>query len=332
LTPYGEILDPALSSASDKIQILDLTSDNPLILYRDHLFSCTWSSNIGTELLFTKSDPSTTPALPTLRHLPASVDLLGALTARVVSHTASLAPALREASSTEASRTKGVLMETIGKGASAARVEQARFLEQLMALKKERKEPDRVTVVSQKRLRLQGWAAMVREKRAEEREALKRVVKAGGRQAEEAKKRLEVMKREDEEMEQAVREGERRGNARGRPRPPPVIVYDDHGRAIKKRKRRNGTAVVRESIGKEAQGGGLVHKQAMAGRSENFADATPEVEVEMEEDEDAEEDAEAEAEMDDMAMDDARMDAGDYDEDDDDDEDDEDDDQGDDDE
>lgn len=47
---------PSTPSESDKIQVVGLHTHNPIISYRDQLFSCSWADVIGTELLFCASE------------------------------------------------------------------------------------------------------------------------------------------------------------------------------------------------------------------------------------------------------------------------------------
>ena len=46
-----------LSEPEDRIQILDLHSPNPIISYQNQIYSCEWTSTIGTDVLLSKPDP-----------------------------------------------------------------------------------------------------------------------------------------------------------------------------------------------------------------------------------------------------------------------------------
>ncbi|KAJ8128116.1 hypothetical protein O1611_g5524 [Lasiodiplodia mahajangana] len=65
----------------ERVQILELHSENPIISYKGRVFSGQWSENTTTELLFTRHDEEN--PLPVLRHLDDGVDLLAASSARI---------------------------------------------------------------------------------------------------------------------------------------------------------------------------------------------------------------------------------------------------------
>lgn len=139
-----------------EIQILDLHSRNPIINYRGMIFSGSWAENIGTEMLFTAHAPSPggnkppRSSLPALRRLPQDVDLLAASAARLLCRETELRP--REDTSArqhdqyrEVRRRHGIHISVVG-DARGSRRPQARFLENLMALKKIKGEADEATV------------------------------------------------------------------------------------------------------------------------------------------------------------------------------------------
>lgn len=197
--------EPAQTAAQEppkerKIQILDLESDNPLISFRDHIFTCQWAKNIGTELLFTKHDSQA--KLPTLRKLPNDVDLLGACCARIVSKTATLVKTHKEETRDPlAQEADGPLVESVSAAASDDRRQQARFLEQLMKIKKRKSEPDEVTVIAYKRLRRSQWIDMLNRKRNEERAELRQRLKtAEGSDYRDIEKRLQQLDEEEKNM------------------------------------------------------------------------------------------------------------------------------------
>ena len=185
-----------------KVQILDLESDNPLVSYRDHIFTCQWTRNIGTELLFTGSE--NTEHLPTLRELDGGVALLGACTARITSQTATLVPIDKSKANGLEEEGDGPLVESISAAASDERRKQARFLERLMKVKKEKGEKDEVTVVAYKRLRWTGWIEMLNKRRNEEREDIRRKLRRA--ENDEVKEKLESRLKEldDEEKNMPV--------------------------------------------------------------------------------------------------------------------------------
>lgn len=194
--------DPQAAQEPERLQILDLHTENPIITYKAHTFSCSWAENIGTELLFTIHD-STKP-LPVLRSLSDNVDLLAASSARLVSKSIKLVPktparfakyGVRNQESL-GPRTGGITIP-IGRGTSESRREQARFLERLMEIKHQKGEEDAVTVVAQRRLYPAGWRVIVKEKRVEERAQLQSLIQKGGDEAQKAAERLDEMDRED---------------------------------------------------------------------------------------------------------------------------------------
>ncbi|KAJ5894463.1 hypothetical protein N7495_006154 [Penicillium taxi] len=48
----------------DRIQILGLHEDNPVVTYHNQVFSCSWADQIGTELIFTTPETSLDTAVP----------------------------------------------------------------------------------------------------------------------------------------------------------------------------------------------------------------------------------------------------------------------------
>ncbi|OAQ96325.1 hypothetical protein LLEC1_03729 [Akanthomyces lecanii] len=99
------------TAPQDDIQILELHSDHPLISYRGRLFEGEWAEIIGTEALLARHDDK--KPLPALRQVPDNIDLLGAVSSRI--------------------------------DRTGARRQQARFLENIMALKKMKGQTDNVT-------------------------------------------------------------------------------------------------------------------------------------------------------------------------------------------
>ncbi|KFX89830.1 hypothetical protein V490_06787, partial [Pseudogymnoascus sp. VKM F-3557] len=173
-----------------KIQILNLESDNPLISYRDHTFTCRWTKNIGSELLFTPDDNTDDP-LPALRHLPGGVALLASCSARLTSATATVVPVTHVTPLSLSSYEEGPLVESVSVAASTERRNQARFLERLMGIKERRGEEDEVTVVAYKRTKFHGWIEVIRKRIEDERATLReRLISATPEEAEAARRRL----------------------------------------------------------------------------------------------------------------------------------------------
>ncbi|KAM3441766.1 hypothetical protein NHJ13734_002707 [Beauveria thailandica] len=136
----------------DEIQILELHSDHPLISYRGRLFEGEWAEIIGTEALLTQHD-STQP-LPALRRVPGDIDLLGAVSSRIVTKE-KIATARRQQEGEDGDDTLAATRAACnihvparggGKDPTGARRQQARFLENLMALKRIKGQTDEVTV------------------------------------------------------------------------------------------------------------------------------------------------------------------------------------------
>lgn len=207
-TAATETPDSVAVKTPERIQILDLHTENPIITYKAHTFSCSWAENIGTELLFTFHDPER--PLPALRSLADDVELLAASSARLISKSVKLVPKAPVRVESDAdysehdSRNSGFVDQKaggitipVGSGASNSRKEQARFLERMMEIKQQRGEKDAVTVVAQRRLYPAGWRTVLRERRAEKRAELQSVTRKGGSDVQEAVKRLKEMDEQD---------------------------------------------------------------------------------------------------------------------------------------
>lgn len=131
-------------AARDDIQILELHSDKPLISYRGRLFEGEWAEVIGTEALLTRHDERS--PLPHLRQVPGDIDLLGALSSRLVTRETTAVARQKDDDPLAATREEWNIRVPPGKDRTGERRQQARFLENLMALKKMRGETDNVTV------------------------------------------------------------------------------------------------------------------------------------------------------------------------------------------
>lgn len=164
-----------------EIQVLDLHSDNPIISYKGRIFSGNWASNIGTELVFGAHDEVADRGLPYLRTLPGGVDLMAASSARILTIPADLRPKkLRSGSRsgtpsgagasatqsafwhqvqpfqnrrTQPDRYRSLRREAgieipIAHDKHGRRKPQARFLENLMAIKRRRGEMDEATTMT----------------------------------------------------------------------------------------------------------------------------------------------------------------------------------------
>ncbi|PGH00809.1 hypothetical protein GX51_05586 [Blastomyces parvus] len=155
----------------DQVQIMDLHSKNPIISYRNQIFSCSWVDLVGTEMAF--SMPEERSTLPRLRQHP-DYDLISANRVKILGQKANLIPSSSEIPKTN-NYTNTTNAPTPGNVATAATTaaaavprapvtNQARFLERLMNAKHAKGESDIVrTTFSQKRnqnfeAKLRGWA------------------------------------------------------------------------------------------------------------------------------------------------------------------------------
>ncbi|KAI0438874.1 hypothetical protein F4803DRAFT_533567 [Xylaria telfairii] len=132
---------------SEKVQILELHSENPIISYKGRVFSGQWCENTTTELLMTRSDEEN--SLPILRHLGDGVDLLAASSSRINVTEQKFKP---KASERERQRASAHLPQTVippvDLKASQERIDQRNFLADLIALKRRKGETDDVTIVA----------------------------------------------------------------------------------------------------------------------------------------------------------------------------------------
>ncbi|KAH0492311.1 hypothetical protein TgHK011_007269 [Trichoderma gracile] len=130
----------------EEIQILELHSHNPIISYRGRVFEGQWAEVIGTEAILADREAKDAAQLPALRHLPGGVDLLGASASRLLTTEKILKPKVAREDSLAAIREEWNIRIPPGKDRTGERAQQLRFLENLIALKKKRGDPDEVTV------------------------------------------------------------------------------------------------------------------------------------------------------------------------------------------
>ena len=147
----------------DRIQIMDLHTANPLISYQNQMYSCQWTSTIGTDLLLSIPD-SDFPHAP-LREPAPGVSLVAATSIKLFGRPVKIEPradrtdgeaASREAVSVHESTLpaeRNPLPDTatpvkipLGPAPSRTRLQQASFLERLIAIKAAKGEKDEVTV------------------------------------------------------------------------------------------------------------------------------------------------------------------------------------------
>ena len=174
--------DPQLGPLGneEKIQILDIHTINPLISFQKQLYSCSWTSTIGTDLLLTASPISPKAVLkktPSYNILAASGIKLIGRPVRLISkeeerfNNQRMKAALSSSLSVSEKRREEVVNEMkpvtipVDAGSSIGRQNQARFLERLIAIKAAKGEKDSVTVYAQKTLTGTGWRAKQRADR-----------------------------------------------------------------------------------------------------------------------------------------------------------------------
>ena len=161
--------DTSSSASNDRIQILDLHTQNPLVSYQNQLYSCEWTSTLGTDVLLTSPTPEFPH--PILREHPnvsvlatSSIKLMGRpaqISARhttdEVSATAPESSAPNTATPEETATAALPIKIPLGLTPSRARQKQANFLERLIAIKAKKGEKDSVTVYAQKVNQGTGW-------------------------------------------------------------------------------------------------------------------------------------------------------------------------------
>ncbi|KAL8732331.1 MAG: hypothetical protein Q9181_003988 [Wetmoreana brouardii] len=162
---------PTSTDPQSRVQILDFHTQNPLISYNSQIYSCTWGSTIGTDIvLASPSSLAEIPSAVTPLHTSPDVTVLGTscvkLTARPVTITPRTNAPPSQDQATDSSR------PTIPLDASAnnTKRKQASFLESLMMIKAAKGETDEVTVHAQKVNQGNGWRAQnrMKQKLAEE--------------------------------------------------------------------------------------------------------------------------------------------------------------------
>lgn len=160
-TPGGVADEPSKGSAAaaDRLQILELHSDNPLVSYQNKLYSCYWADALGTDLLFTTRSGNDRPQSAV--YSTDSFSLLAATRARLIgrpvqmtarSTAGALKPTLESDGIDSRNNTDSSSLNAAAEVAAPAtqvrssksRQGQARFLERLAAVKAARGERDAV--------------------------------------------------------------------------------------------------------------------------------------------------------------------------------------------
>lgn len=147
------------------VQTVDLSTANPIISYKDHVYSCTWTDMVGTNMFFTH--PGLANPAMALRTTD-DYDLIGTSRIKLVGHEAKLAKKARpkEEAPADASNSTDERQVDYGEasdGRSFGNIsrsnpkvnvqikKQASFLEKMMEIKRQRGENDVVrTFVDEK--------------------------------------------------------------------------------------------------------------------------------------------------------------------------------------
>lgn len=178
-TPAPMDIDPTLGQLKeypshfepkDRIQILDFHTQNPLISYQNQMYSCDWTSTLGTDILLTAPTPDSSH--PVLREKP-NVSVLATSSIKLMGRPAQIAsrhgaeqggqsstpaPESSIASANTASSEKAAPVKiSLGPTPSRARQNQANFLERLIAIKARKGEKDSVTIHAQQVNQGTGW-------------------------------------------------------------------------------------------------------------------------------------------------------------------------------
>ena len=158
--------DTLSSTRNNRIQILDFHTHNPLISYQNQLYTCEWTSTLGTDVLLTYPNPEFPH--PFLREQP-NVSVLATSNIKLMCRPAQISSRQEVSiSAPESSAPNTATPETtaaaalpikipLGLTPSRARQNQANFLERLMAIKAKKGEKDHVTVYAQKVNQGTGW-------------------------------------------------------------------------------------------------------------------------------------------------------------------------------
>ncbi|EPE33377.1 hypothetical protein GLAREA_06390 [Glarea lozoyensis ATCC 20868] len=193
-------VDPPENLASE-IQIVEFHSENPLVSYCGQLYSCRWAENIGTEIFFMKNIPKDN--VSRIQILPGGVNVLGTSSVRLDSTPITAEPktqanpAGRNGSKTRSLRREDLAID-VGPRASQGRIQQAKFLEDLIKAKEKRGETDLVTVHVEKRYTNLEWKKEVLRQRKEQRVKLQSILEGDDEQAKE-NARKEVAELDEEE-------------------------------------------------------------------------------------------------------------------------------------
>lgn len=158
----------------ERIQILDLDTKNPIILYKNQTFSCQWTSTIGTDLILIS--PESGCSFPKLLEGD-GFDILATTNIKIVGRPVQLVPRYEaivtqttepppepickepDIQSTTAGEpvAEAPIRIPVGPESGRARHNQARFLERLMAAKSAKGDTDIIPLHPRKKQTGSGW-------------------------------------------------------------------------------------------------------------------------------------------------------------------------------
>lgn len=162
-TQFPEVPTEIPQRFPNRIQILDLHAKNPIISYGNQLYSCNWTTTIGTDIILDPSS-SNAPSSPSNPILATTHHKLSARPARLVPRqdfrpsdvTLTVAQPHDAIDLPPSHGNKGAPIP-LESHASLARQRQATFLDRLSAIKVAKGEKDQVTVYARKRNTGSGW-------------------------------------------------------------------------------------------------------------------------------------------------------------------------------
>ncbi|KAL2422041.1 hypothetical protein ABEF95_007060 [Exophiala dermatitidis] len=140
---------------SGNVQILDLDTSNPIISYRDHVYSCTWTDMVGTNMFFTAPRRRANHTGTTLQSTD-DYDLIGMSRIKLVGNRATMTKKSKRTQAENAREESETLDGEEPDGRSLGDIhrtnpqhnmqmkKQAMFLEKLMDVKQRRGETDAV--------------------------------------------------------------------------------------------------------------------------------------------------------------------------------------------
>ena len=159
---------PAELDTQHKVHVLDLSSKNPIVLYRGQTYSCEWGSTIGTDFLIGRQKRQADDTEDSPSHSPPKAELLGLSTTRLTGRPvhASLRPeislAVQEAS-IENTHLHGPSVYDYPSDLQDADADrknkQASFLERLQSMKAAKGETDTVPMKAPSQLEKQRSTA-----------------------------------------------------------------------------------------------------------------------------------------------------------------------------